>query len=257
LSPKLGKRCMTGYNLLKAYDHAEDQFNLNYILSGSEGTLACVTEIKLAIIPRLQYKNLFAVQYDSFQRAIKNSHQFLSMKPHAVECVDEKILNLAKTDIIYHQVKHLISSDKNIHALILVEFCSETPEDLQAHTQAFKEALDKDDEITGYCLAEKPSDVDALWQLRKKGVGLLGNLPGNRRPIAFIEDTIVPPENLSDYVGELINLLNYHGVDYGIYGHCDAGCLHLRPALDPKLPEDEKTIQVISDQVVALLNAHQ
>lgn len=254
--PKLGKRCMTGYNLLKAHDHIADQFNLNYILSGSEGTLACVTEIKLNVIPLLKHKSLFAVQYDSFQKAIKDSHQFLSSKPHAIECVDKKILSLAKTDIIYHQVKHLIPEDKEINALILVEFCSRTEADLQAHVKAFKAELDQNKTITGYCLAEKPNDMEVLWQLRKKGVGLLGNLPGNRRPIAFIEDTIVPPENLSDYVGELIHLLSYHGVDYGIYGHCDAGCLHLRPALDPKLPEDEKLIKIISDQVVELVKKY-
>ena len=80
-------------------------------------------------------------------------------------------------------------------------------------------------------------------------MGLLGNLAGERRPIPFVEDTAVPPEHLADYIKEFRAILDEYGLFYGMFGHVDAGCLHVRPALDLKDPEDEKLVRVISDRV--------
>ncbi|VEI48381.1 FAD linked oxidase domain-containing protein [Actinobacillus equuli] len=68
--------------------------------------------------------------------------------------------------------------------------------------------------------------------MRKKAVGLLGNAKGWEKPIAFVEDTCVPPEHLADYIAEFRQLLDDHGLEYGMFGHVDAGVLHVRPALD-------------------------
>jgi hypothetical protein len=92
--------------------------------------------------------------------------------------------------------------------------------------------------------------------LRKKGVGLLGNKPGNRQPIPFIEDTAVPPENLVNYIREFKALLNQYNLEYAMFGHVDAGCLHVRPALDMKQPQDEALIRKVSDGVVALVRKY-
>ena len=75
--------------------------------------------------------------------------------------------------------------------------------------------------------------------MRKKSVGLLGNMQGERRPMPFVEDTVVPPENLADYILEFRAALDRRGLVYGMFGHVDAGCLHVRPALDMKDPAQE------------------
>ena len=74
-------------------------------------------------------------------------------------------------------------------------------------------------------------------------------MPGERKPIAFVEDTAVPPEHLADYILEFRALLDRHGIEYGMYGHVDVGCLHVRPALDLKDPIDEARVKKISDAV--------
>ena len=74
-------------------------------------------------------------------------------------------------------------------------------------------------------------------------------MPGERKPIAFVEDTAVPPEHLADYILEFRALLDRHGIEYGMYGHVDVGCLHVRPALDLKDPIDEARVKEISDAV--------
>lgn len=83
--------------------------------------------------------------------------------------------------------------------------------------------------------------MDSLWELRKKGVGLLGAMKGDRKPIPFIEDTAVAPR-LADYIAELTKLLDCYGVKYGMFGHVDVGCLHVRPALDMSSAEDYKRL---------------
>jgi hypothetical protein len=92
--------------------------------------------------------------------------------------------------------------------------------------------------------------------LRKKGVGLLGNTKGERKPLPFVEDTAVPPENLVDYIREFRTLLESYGLEYAMFGHVDVGCLHVRPALDLKNPEEESWIRELSDKVVELVKKY-
>lgn len=89
----------------------------------------------------------------------------------------------------------------------------------------------------------------ALWGVRKKAVGLLGALQGKRRASAFVEDTAVPPEVLADFVAEFRAVLDEQGVAYGMFGHADVGCLHVRPTLDLTDTDDEVRFRVISDRV--------
>ena len=100
--------------------------------------------------------------------------------------------------------------------------------------------------------AAEAKPVERLWGMRKKAVGLLGNRPGSRRPIPFVEDTAVPPEHLADYIAEFRAALDRRGLAYGMFGHVDAGVLHVRPAIDMLDPAQETLIREISDEVAAL-----
>ena len=94
--------------------------------------------------------------------------------------------------------------------------------------------------------------VERIWGMRKKAVGLLGNMKGGRRPIPFVEDTAVPPEHLADYIAEFRAALDRRGLVYGMFGHVDAGVLHVRPAIDMTDPAQEPLIREITDEVAAL-----
>ena len=135
----------------------------------------------------------------------------------------------------------------------LVEFSGEKLSELEEKINPICEEILKKralpGEALGYFITGKAREISELWNLRKKGVGLLGNMPGERKPIAFVEDTAVPPEHLADYILEFRDLLDRHGIEYGMYGHVDVGCLHVRPALDLKDPIDEARVKEISDAV--------
>ena len=252
--PRLS-RFMTGYNLAGVLDENDSIFNLNPLLSGSEGTLAFVSEARLKLTPIPKERLLLVVHYGSFKDALRDASRLVGSNPTAIETLDEKILTLAKTDEIYPRVKKWIEAPegKPTKTINLVEFSGEKLGELEEKINPIcEEILKKRDlpgEALGYFITGKAREISELWNLRKKGVGLLGNMPGERKPIAFVEDTAVPPEHLADYILEFRALLDRHGIEYGMYGHVDVGCLHVRPALDLKDPIDEARVKEISDAV--------
>ncbi|MEM8806099.1 MAG: FAD-binding and (Fe-S)-binding domain-containing protein [Cyanobacteria bacterium P01_G01_bin.38] len=252
--PKM-PRFLTGYNLAKVY--SSSGFDLNRILAGSEGTLAVITEAKLKLTPIPHHKALFAIHYGCFDDALDAAQTLLDNDPAAIETVDDTILELARQDEIYDAVKDFVG---DAHAINLVEFVSDDLEHLQAHTTQLQQYIEKSTgqpgQPTGYHRTSEPLEIQALWELRKRGVGLLGNRQGPRKPVAFVEDTAVPPVQLASYVQEFKALLDRYGLDYALFGHVDVGCLHVRPALNLQAPQDEALIREISDQVVALVRRY-
>ena len=260
--PKLS-RFLTGYNLAKIYDATRTTFNLNYLLAGSEGTLVFVTELKVKLTPIPKFTQLAVIQYAEFDDALCAARALLSVKPTAIETIDDKVLRLAKQDVIYAAVKPMLEVGgmvEHAKAINLIEFSGDTAavvENKVAQLLATIQAQRTQPQapLSVYVTADA-KEMSALWDLRKKSVGLLGNLPGNRRPVPFIEDTVVPPEQLADYVRELRVLLDAHGLDYGMFGHVDAGCLHVRPALDTVDLKDAALIPKLSDAVNQLVKKY-
>ncbi|MFP8965368.1 FAD-binding and (Fe-S)-binding domain-containing protein [Pokkaliibacter sp. CJK22405] len=253
--PKLN-RCMTGYDLAHIRDD-EGRFNLNSLLCGSEGTLTFITEAKLNILPIPKFSALVNVQYQSFNEALRDAQGLMASNPTSIETVDSKVLNLAMQDIVWHSVKEWFpqTSATPIQGINLVEFTGDDEAALAHEVKALTDRLDAEAESSvrlGYTTVFGSESVKKVWGMRKKAVGLLGNAKGERRPIPFVEDTAVPPENLADFIQEFRALLDSHNLAYGMFGHVDAGVLHVRPALDMKDPEQEPMIRIITDGVVAL-----
>lgn len=254
------KRFLTGYDLANV--ERENQFDLGRVICGSEGTLAILTEAKLRLTPIPRFRTLFAIRYSEFDAALRAANRLVSTAPGAIETVDDTIVGLAKDDVIWHQVAHLLDApgEPAFAAVNLVEFESNDQQVVEQKVRQLAQLLDEErgqiGKSSGYHIATNATDIAALWTLRKKGVGLLGNAKGERRPVPFVEDTAVPPEHLADYIQEFRALLDKRGLRYGMFGHVDVGCLHVRPALDMKDEADEQLLRGISDEVVALVKKY-
>ncbi|ACE82774.1 D-2-hydroxyglutarate dehydrogenase YdiJ [Cellvibrio japonicus] len=256
--PRLN-RCLTGYDLAHIRDH-EGRFNLNNILCGSEGTLGFITEAKINLLPIPKCSALINVNYRDFNAALRDATALMKANPTSIETVDSKVLNLAMNDIVWHSVSEFFpapESEEKIQGINLVEYTADSEEALRDEIKRLTDLLDQQasQAETGrisYSLAWGSSAVNKIWGMRKKAVGLLGNVEGEIRPVPFVEDTAVPPENLADFILEFRAILDEHQLMYGMFGHVDAGVLHVRPALDMKDPQQEKMVRVITDKVVAL-----
>ncbi|MDC8805615.1 FAD-linked oxidase C-terminal domain-containing protein, partial [Halomonas pacifica] len=120
-----------------------------------------------------------------------------------------------------------------VRGINLVEFNDDDPARLAERVAAFCHHLEADDSVQrlGYTLAEGRATIQRVYGMRKRAVGLLGNAKvdakGEKRPIPFVEDTAVPPEHLADFIAEFRAALDARGLAYGMFGHVDAGVLHV------------------------------
>ncbi|CAM6766914.1 FAD-binding oxidoreductase [Leclercia adecarboxylata] len=256
--PKLN-RFLTGYDLRHVFNDDLSQFDLTRILTGSEGTLAFITEARLNITRLPKVRRLVNVKYNSFDSALRNAPFMVDARALSVETVDSKVLNLAREDIVWHSVSELITDvpDKEMLGLNIVEFAGDDAELIESQVEALCQRLDEliargEGGVIGWQVCNELAGIERIYAMRKKAVGLLGNAKGAAKPIPFAEDTCVPPENLADYIVEFRALLDSHGLSYGMFGHVDAGVLHVRPALDMCDPQQEILMKQISDEVVAL-----
>lgn len=256
--PKLN-RFLTGYDLRHVFDDSLAHFDLTRILTGSEGTLAFITEAKLDITRLPKVRCLVNVKYDSFNSALRNAPFMVEARALSVETVDSTVLNLAREDIVWHSVSQLITDipGKEMLGLNIVEFAGDDATLIEQQVSTLCARLDslianEQGGVIGWQVCQQLADIERIYAMRKKAVGLLGNAKGAAKPIPFAEDTCVPPQHLADYIVEFRALLDSHNLSYGMFGHVDAGVLHVRPALDMCDPQQEMLMKSLSDDVVAL-----
>ncbi|OXS14582.1 FAD-binding oxidoreductase [Zobellella denitrificans] len=255
--PKLN-RCLTGYDLAHIRDE-QGRFNLNSVLCGAEGSLAFIAEARLNVLPIPACSALVNIKYDSFEASLRDAKALMDWGPTSIETVDSKVLNLAMDDIIWDSVRDYFPHDigePDIRGINLVEYTADNEIELRARVdklEAHLEAISgQPGQSFGYTVVYGSSEINKIWAMRKKAVGLLGNAEGDRRPLPFVEDTAVPPENLADFIMEFRAVLDQRGLQYGMFGHVDAGVLHVRPAIDMKDPAEEGLIREVTDEVVRL-----
>ncbi|WPB55615.1 FAD-binding and (Fe-S)-binding domain-containing protein [Xylophilus sp. GOD-11R] len=248
-------RCLTGYDLAHLRE-ADGRFNLNSVLCGSEGSLGFLVEATLNVLPIPKHSVLVNIRYAGFMDALRDARALMALKPLSIETVDSRVLMLAMNDIVWNGVAEYFPADEQrpTRGINLVEFSGDDEAELRARVDAFVAHLqaDRSVERLGHTLAAGHAAVERVYAMRKRSVGLLGNVDGEVRPQPFVEDTAVPPEHLADYIAEFRALLDGHGLTYGMFGHVDAGVLHVRPSLDMKDPAQAALVRPISDGVAAL-----
>ncbi|WP_280553950.1 FAD-binding and (Fe-S)-binding domain-containing protein [Halomonas sp. 25-S5] len=249
-------RCLTGYDLAHLRD-AEGRLDINSLLCGSEGSLGLLDEAVLNVLPIPKHSTLVNVRYAGFMEALRDAKALMasSAQPTSVETVDDTVLMLAMEDFVWDSVAAFFPSGETpVRGINLVEFNDDDPERLNDRVDAFCRHLEADASVPrlGYTLAEGREQIQKVYGMRKRAVGLLGNARGEKRPIPFVEDTAVPPEHLADYIAEFRAALDARGLAYGMFGHVDAGVLHVRPAIDMKDPAQERLIREVSDEVAEL-----
>ena len=247
-------RCVTGYDLVHLCD-AHGGFDPRAVVCGAEGTLAYVTEAKLKLTPVPRFTVLLNIRYASFDAALRDAGALMRLEAASSETLDGTVLALARRDPVWLKVVEFFPDDAEgpTEGINIVEFIAADEAEMATKLSRVQAALDEGGaERRGHTWARGKAATAAIWSMRKLAVGLLGNMPGERRPVPFVEDTVVPPEHLADYIREFRALLDRRGLVYGMFGHVDAGCVHVRPALDMKDPAQERLVREISDEVFVL-----
>jgi len=250
-------RCLTGYDLAHLRDD-RGRFDINSVLCGSEGTLGFVVEATLNVLAIPAHAALVNIRYASFMDALRDARALMQHRPLSIETVDSTVLTLARKDIVWTHVADYFPGAESVAegagGINMVEFSGDDADEVRARVTAFVEHLRCDSTVRreAITVADGETEVNRVYAMRKRAVGLLGNVSGASRPQPFVEDTAVPPEHLADYIAEFRALLDGFGLRYGMFGHVDAGVLHVRPALDMRDPRQAALVRPISDAVTAL-----
>jgi FAD/FMN-containing dehydrogenase/Fe-S oxidoreductase len=246
--PKIMRR-VSGYNLDEFVK--PQPFNLSRMIVGSEGTLACVVEAKMRLVPKPKWTALDVIHFRDDIEALEASQAILETAPYALESTDKMILDLARGNIV--QSRRLGFVQGNPNSLLMVEYAGETEEAVKEQVYEL-ERLRKAHGI-GYAgtLAFKPEEVRAIWGVRKSGLGLLLGIKGDKKPIAFVEDTAVEPAKLPEFIRRFREILTRHNAIAGYYGHCSVGCMHVRPFINLKEESEVKKMTAIAAEILELV----
>ncbi|MEN9947084.1 MAG: hypothetical protein RLZZ293_1470 [Pseudomonadota bacterium] len=247
------KRPLSGYNIRQAYQN--QQVNLNYLIAGSEGTLGLVTAAKLNLLPIPQYKALIVIHYSNFIEALRDAEFLIQFKPLAIEAIDEKVQQSAQSLPNWPTLAKLLNCEQENYVSNFMEIVANSQAELDQQLNLIELALSQRN--NNFVTIQDNSQINQLWSIRSLAVGLVAKLPGKRKPIAFVEDAIVPPQYLADFVNDLQLELNKLGFNYAMYGHVDVGCIHVRPALDLQQSNDRQQIRPITELVISILDRYQ
>jgi FAD/FMN-containing dehydrogenase/Fe-S oxidoreductase len=229
-------------------------FNFCKLLAGSEGTLAFTTEIKLNLVPLPpKHKALICVHCHSVSEALKANLIALKYSPGSVELMDKPIMDCTKDNIMQRKNRFFIEGDPE--AILIIEFARESREEILE----IASRLENEMRYAGYGYHFPvifPPDLKKVWDLRKAGLGVLSNYPGDRKPVPVTEDTAVRPEDLPDYIDEFARMLARHERECVYYAHVGSGELHLRPVLNLKVREDVELFHTIALETAKLVKKY-
>lgn len=217
-----------------------DSINLPALLTGSEGTLAFITEITLSLDPLPKPSALLIQKLGDMNEAWPANLALLTKHPTAVELIDGEILKLALGNP---------EARRNMEALKL---------DTEHLPAALLVAEFNADELptASYQCVTTSEQIASVWNLRKAGLGVLTGTDSDAKPIGVIEDTAVAPERLDAYMHDFRSMMAELGLSCVYYGHISTGELHLRPVLDIKLEHHRKLFREVATRTALLVKKH-
>lgn len=256
--PEIERR-NTGYALdmlleSEPFSGNDEPFNFCRLLAGSEGTLAFTTKIKLNLVPLPpKTKGLLCVHFEKLEDAFYANLIALKHKPGAVELMDDVILQQTKDNLTQRRNRFFVKGDPA--AILIIEFARETKDEILE----IADAVEHDMKEAGYGYHFPRvfgDDIPKVWTLRKAGLGLLSNIPGDAKPVSLVEDTAVNPEVLPDYIAGFKSILAKYNLSAVYHAHIATGELHLRPVLDLKKTEDVELFHKVALETAKLVKKY-
>lgn len=230
---------------LEAADHPDgfDTLNLAHLLCGSEGTLALSLRADLLLHPIPECRGLAVLAFETLDDAMEALHGLLELQPSAVELLDELILSLAHDNLEYRKYVELLpttSSRLPPAAVLYVELSAASGAELDQRIKALVERY------PWAAIFNDTIQIAQAWKLRKAGEPLLHAIPGDRKPLGFVEDNVVPPEHLVEFVKRGRAIIAQEGTRASFYAHASVGVLHVRPLLDLRSADDRQAMERIA-----------
>lgn len=230
------------------------KFNMCELLAGSEGTLAFTTKIKLKLDKLPPKKGvMIAAHFSTVEACLNAVEPVMKHSLFTCEMMDKVILDCTKNNLKYQKNRFFLQGDPM--AILLLELKDHSEKDLEIQLHNLLKTLGAETESYANFIL-KNEEIDLVLNLRKAGLGLLGNIVGDKKAVACIEDTAVALPDLANYIAEFTQIMKSHHQNAVYYAHAGAGELHLRPLLDLKKAEDVALFKQITQEVATLVKKY-
>jgi FAD/FMN-containing dehydrogenase/Fe-S oxidoreductase len=242
------KKIASGYqvwNLLKP-----DGIDLAPLFAGSEGTLGIITRAILKTVSLKPALGLISLYFNDLEKLGAAVNLLRSLGATAIEFVDESFLHFAR-DFKPELAAYL---PQDVRWLLFVEKEGESIAELEAffaNVSAAIQPYGKAGEI-----ALERAEIQKITQLRKAALGILNRLQGAERPIPFVEDAVLNPAKLSQFLPDLDRFFQKFKLKYVVWGHIGDGNLHIRPLINLQRPDLSDLMNRIMDGFNELVFAY-
>ncbi|KAB1154577.1 FAD-binding protein [Tenacibaculum aiptasiae] len=232
----------------------EPTLNPAKFLSGSEGTLVFSTAITIQLDDLPPTKSIMVCpHFTSVNESLKATVTAMNHKLYACELMDKVILDCTKNN--REQAKNRFFLQGDPEAVLMLEVSANTIEEAEILADKLIEDL-KINNFGYHYPKVYGDDIAKVHYLRKAGLGLLGNIVGDMKAVACIEDTAVALEDLPEYIEEFTQIMDKYEQDAVYYAHAGAGELHLRPILNLKKQEDVVLFRKITTETAELVKKY-
>ncbi len=246
------QRRVSGYNLNEfTTDHNAGGMDLSRMIVGSEGTLAIIVGALVRLVPVPALKGVAALHFGSVVEACRATPEALTLDGAAIEIIDDTIIARCRASIGYADLADFVRGPAG--ALLIVEVYADDADELREHLDRIARQMVRTGVAYDCVTTTDAREQARIWRMREAGLGLLMSLRGDAKPIAYVEDTAVPPERLGDFVERFDAIVRSHGTEAAHYGHASVGCMHIRPVVNVKTHDGAATMHAIASEVADLV----
>ncbi|MGO3233238.1 MAG: FAD-binding and (Fe-S)-binding domain-containing protein [Microbacterium sp.] len=237
-------RQVSGYSL----EHLlpENGRSLTKALVGTEGTCAVVLGATVRLVEKATAPVLAVLGYPSMVAAADDVPNLLEHRPGSIEGLDARLVDAVRDA----KGAGAVSSLPEGAGWLLVEVSGEDARD--AASKAAR--LIADSAAVSHRTIADPLEARPVWRIREDGVGLAGRTAAGAQAWPGFEDAAVPPERLGQYLREMEELFDQHGLSGMPYGHFGDGCIHVR--LDIPLEKDGSALRAFMTDAARLVAGH-
>ncbi|MDQ5957764.1 MAG: hypothetical protein QG665_89 [Patescibacteria group bacterium] len=263
--PKVSKNS-AGYYLWNVWEG--ETFNLNKLITGAQGTLGIVTKATLRVVPVEDKTELVVVFLSEVGQVAEVVNKALAFDPDSIESYDDKTMKLALRFLpalakklkfgglwklgwsFWPELKMTLQAGLP-KLVLLVEFAGRADDDLNIKARQFVEEMKamgvKARQTSG------PAETEKYWTIRREAFSLLRKHLGKKRTAPFIDDVIVDPAQMPEFLPKLRAILDEYDLFYTIAGHAGDGNFHIIPLMDLSDPKSGDIIMELSDRVYDLV----